>query len=240
MRDLIGPADQESAYAVQRLVAAQRTRGGARPCGRKVGLTSKAVQAQLGVDQPDFGVLFEDMIHVGGSEIPADRVLQPRVEAELAFMLEHDLVEGPLDAEQVRRATAYVVPALEVCGSRITGWNISFADTVADNASSGAVVVGEDAFRIDQVSTVDLAMSMSVDGVKVSAGTGRDCLGDPVLAVAWLAQISRGIGAPLRAGELVMSGALGPMFPLTPGARVTATFPDLGTVAMRLGEGNTT
>lgn len=116
---------------------------GARRCGRKIGLTSAAVQRQLGVDQPDFSVLFEDMVHADGVMLSSDAVLQPRVEAELAFVLDTDLGGGPLDAAQVRAAIEYVVPAREICGSRIRDWDISFADTVADNASSGAVVLGE-------------------------------------------------------------------------------------------------
>ena len=237
VRDLIGPGDQAAAYAVQQHVSEHRLSLGARRCGRKVGLTSEAVQAQLGVDQPDFGVLFEDMMHVDGSTVPLDAVLQPRVEAEIAFVLDEDLIDGPLDAVQVRMATAYVVPALEICGSRIQNWDITFADTVADNASSGAVVLGSKPTKIDEVDTADVQMKLSIDGAQLSTGSGRACLGDPINAVAWLARVSRDLGSPLRAGEVVMSGALGPMRPLGAGASVHAALTHLGTVTMRFDKG---
>ncbi|MBO9523438.1 MAG: fumarylacetoacetate hydrolase family protein [Nocardioidaceae bacterium] len=238
VRDLIGRDDQAAAYAVQRLVTEERIRRGARRCGRKIGLTSAAVQQQLGVDQPDSGVLFADMVHRDGALVPPGAVLQPRVEAEVAFVLGADLDDGPLDAGQVRAATAYVVAALEICGSRIQDWDISFADTVADNASSGAVVLGATPVGLAEVEPAEVAMLMTVDGAEVSTGTGRACLGDPVLAVAWLARVSREVGDPLRAGDLVMSGALGPMHPLAPGARVHAALTGLGTVTTTFGERN--
>ena len=138
VRDLIGHDDVDAGYAVQEVVNAGRVRDGDAVVGRKIGLTSRAVQEQLGVDRPDFGFLFEAMAYDDGDTIPVERVMQPRVEAEIAFVLAEDLAEGPLVAAQVRSATDYVCAALEVCGSRIRNCDITFGDTVADNASSGA------------------------------------------------------------------------------------------------------
>src|SRR5690606_1842960 len=136
VRSVIGDSDIPSAYAVQRELARMRTEHGAVVVGRKIGLTSAAVQRQLGVDQPDFGVLFADMDVSGRDEIPVDRLLQPKIEAEIAFVLAEDL-DGELDDARVRVAVEYAAPALEIVDSRIAGWDISITDTIADNASSG-------------------------------------------------------------------------------------------------------
>ncbi|GAB3203513.1 2-keto-4-pentenoate hydratase [Nocardia tengchongensis] len=220
VRDLIGPDDMATAYAVQRIGVRERVAAGARVVGRKIGLTAPAVQRQLGVDQPDFGVLFDDM---DAAAIPAGRrprLLQPRIEAELAFVLGADLDAEQLDPVGVRGAVEYAVAALEIVDSRIADWDISFGDTVADNASSGWYVLGGDRLSIEEFEPRDIAMSMTVDGEIVSTGTGSACLGDPLIALAWLARTARAVGDPLRAGEIVLSGALGPMVPLRPGVRV--------------------
>ncbi|WP_041818891.1 2-keto-4-pentenoate hydratase [Streptomyces davaonensis] len=237
VRDLIGRDDLAAAYAVQAVLTERRIAAGARVVGRKIGLTSEAVQRQLGVDQPDFGVLFDDMAYADDDTVPFGRVLQPRAEAEIAFVLGADLADGPLDREQVRAAIAYGVPALEICGSRIAGWDISFADTVADNASAGAYVLGEERLKLDEFDPVDVAMSMSINGEEVSTGSGAACLGDPVEAVVWLARTARELGEPLRAGQVVLSGALGPMRPAAAGDTVTATLSGLGAVTVRFSEG---
>lgn len=238
VRDLIGRDDLVAAYAVQELVTADRLARGAVVVGRKIGLTSAAVQQQLGVDQPDFGILFDDMAYAGGDTVPFGSVLQPRVEAEVAFVLKEDLADGPLDAEQVRGAIDYAVAALEICGSRIEGWDISFGDTVADNASAGAYVLGPVRKRLDAVEPKDVTMSMAIDGEVVSTGTGAACLGDPVSAVVWLARQARELGDPLRAGQVVLSGALGPMRPVHPGAEVVADITGLGKVSVRFSKGD--
>ncbi|MBC9735215.1 2-keto-4-pentenoate hydratase [Nocardioides marmotae] len=231
VRDLIGRDDVAAAYAVQQQLTDERVAAGARVVGRKIGLTSAAVQAQLGVDQPDFGVLFDDMAYADGDTVPAGSVLQPRVEAEVAFVLGADLAEGPLDHEQVRGAIASAVAALEICGSRVADWDISFGDTVADNASAGAYVLGADPRTLDQVEPREVTMSMSINDEVVSTGAGEACLGDPIEAVVWLARQAREFGEPLRAGQVVLSGALGPMRPVAPGDRVTATITGLGAVS---------
>ncbi|MFE1954310.1 2-keto-4-pentenoate hydratase [Streptomyces sp. NPDC059524] len=232
VRDLIGRDDVKAAYAVQQRLTTERIASGATVTGRKIGLTSAAVQRQLGVDQPDFGVLFDDMAYADGSVVPIDAVLQPRIEAEIAFVLGADLTEGPLDAAQVRAAITHAVAAIEICGSRVADWDISFGDTVADNASAGAYALGTRQVPLAGFDPVAAEMTMTVDGETVSTGTGAACLGDPVDAVVWLARQARELGEPLRAGQVVLSGALGPMRPVTPGCVVHATVSGLGTVSV--------
>ncbi|MFE4590332.1 2-keto-4-pentenoate hydratase [Streptomyces laurentii] len=232
VRDLIGRDDVVAAYAVQQRLTAERIAAGVTVVGRKIGLTSEAVQRQLGVDQPDFGVLFDDMEYAEGAAVPADAVLQPRVEAEIAFVLGADLAEGPLDDAQVRAAIDHAVAAIEICGSRVADWDISFGDTVADNASAGGYVLGTRRVPLTGFDPVAAEMTMTVDGETVSTGSGAACLGDPVAAVVWLARQARELGEPLRAGQVILSGALGPMRPVTPGTAVHATVTGLGSVSV--------
>lgn len=233
VRDLIGADDLDAAYAVQSRLVAARCAAGATVVGRKIGLTSAAVQQQLGVDRPDFGWLLDDMDLTGAAEIPASRLLQPKAEAEVAFVLAEDLADGPLDDTQVRAAVAHAVAALEIVDSRVAGWDIRFADTVADNASSGLYVLGTERRSLDEIEPVAVEMTMSIDGEVVSTGNGAECLGDPLIALAWLARTAREYGEPLRAGQVVLSGALGPMRDVHPGAVVTADISGLGTVTAR-------
>ncbi|MBF6191886.1 fumarylacetoacetate hydrolase family protein [Nocardia implantans] len=230
VRDLIGSGDVAAAYAVQELLTAERIAAGAEVVGRKIGLTSPAVQRQLGVDQPDFGVLFDDMRYRQDTPVPLSRLLQPKAEAEIAFVLGADLADGPLDDQQVRGAVDYAVAALEIVDSRIAGWDITFGDTVADNASSGLFVLGDERRTLDSFEPVSTRMRMSIDDVEVSTGTGAACLGDPLHALAWLARTTREFGRPLRAGQIVLSGALGPMAPIEGPGTVTADITGLGSV----------
>lgn len=227
VRDLIGDAE---AYAVQQHNVAQRVADGAVVVGRKIGLTSPAVQRQLGVDRPDFGVLLDDMAYEDGDELPVSGLLQPKIEAELAFVLKADLTEGPFDEEVIARAVGHVTASLEIVDSRISGWDITFADTVADNASSGLFVLGTDQVELGGVVPKDVEMVLSVNGVERSTGTGAACLGDPLTALAWLATTAADLGDPLRAGDVVLSGALGPMVGIEAGDQVEATITGLGTV----------
>jgi 2-keto-4-pentenoate hydratase len=235
VRDLIGATDVAVAYAVQQQLTEVRTAAGARVVGHKIGLTSPAVQRQLGVDQPDFGLLFDDMDVSAQPVVPLAGLLQPRVEAEIAFVLGADLDTEELTPERVRAAIAYAVPALEIVDSRIAGWDITIADTIADNASSGRFVLGDERVPLADFEPVDAVMTMTADGEVVSAGTGAACLGDPLAALAWLAAAARRYGRPLRAGQVVLSGALGPMVPVRAGAHVIATITGLGTVATTFG-----
>ncbi|GAA1510343.1 2-keto-4-pentenoate hydratase [Nocardioides humi] len=236
IRELVGATDIRLAYAVQQQLNRARLDAGARIVGRKAGLTSKAVQEQLGVDQPDLGVLFADMAYDAGSAVPVGDLLQPKVEGEIAFVLKEDLAEGDLDPDQVAAAIEYAVAAIEICDSRIADWDISFADTVADNASSGAYVLGTDRRTLAEFTPRDVEMRMTVTGQDDSTGTGAGCLGDPLLAVQWLARQARDLGEPLRAGQVILSGALGPMRPAAPGADVHVTITGLGEVSVHFAD----
>ncbi|WP_139984091.1 2-keto-4-pentenoate hydratase [Nocardioides litoris] len=235
VRDLIG-ADAAAAYAVQRAGIARRVESGATVVGRKVGLTSPAVQAQLGVDQPDLGVLLDDMGHPDGATVARAGLLQPKVEAEVAFVLGADLVDGDLGPDQVRAAVDHAVAAIEIVDSRIAGWDITFTDTVADNGSSALYVLGTTTRTLAEVEPIDVEMTMTRNGEVVSTGNGAACLGDPLLALAWLARTARNFGEPLRAGQVILSGALGPMVTVEPGDTFAAHISGLGTVSVTFDE----
>ncbi|MGW1617670.1 2-keto-4-pentenoate hydratase [Streptomyces sp. NPDC002172] len=230
VRDLLGPDDIGLAYAVQRRVVGDRIAAGARVVGRKIGLTSPSVQRQVGVDRPDFGVLLDDMDVTALPAVPSGRLLQPRAEAEIAFVLAADLDTDDLDLARVRSAVGYAVAALEVVDSRVAGWDITITDTVADNASSGLFVLGQQAVRLDEFEPRDVTMRLYADGKPASAGDGTACLGDPLAALLWLARTAREFGDPLRAGQVVLSGALGPLVPTPPGTTVRAEMSGLGSV----------
>ncbi|WP_432937094.1 2-keto-4-pentenoate hydratase [Kribbella sp. CA-253562] len=229
VRDLFADGDIDAAYDVQRLTTERLVTSGHRLVGRKIGLTSPAVQRQLGVDQPDFGALFDTMAVAHDGVVPAGRLLQPKVEAEVALVLGADLTGGDCTPADVRAATATVSPALEIVDSRIAGWDITIVDTVADNASSGLFVLG-DSLPLGDVEPADVGMQLYRGAELVSQGTGRDCLGDPLNAAAWLASTLARRGEPLRAGDVVLTGALGPMVPVVPGDVFTAVISGLGSV----------
>ncbi|HKX67485.1 MAG TPA: fumarylacetoacetate hydrolase family protein [Intrasporangium sp.] len=235
VRGLLGEADLDAAYAVQRRLADRRSAAGARVVGRKIGLTSPAVQAQLGVDQPDFGVLFDDMDVSGISAVPAGTLLQPRAEAEVAFVLGADLDGPDLSIDSVRAAVDHAVAAIEIVDSRVAGWDIRITDTIADNGSSGLFVLGDQRVSLEQFQPAAVTMTMYADDLLVSEGTGAACLDDPLNALLWLARTAQQVGDPLRAGQVVLSGALGPMHSVTPGSTVRAEISSLGTVSVRFG-----
>jgi 2-keto-4-pentenoate hydratase len=236
VRDLLGEDDIRLAYQVQQELTARRLATGATAVGRKIGLTARAVQQQLGVDQPDFGVLFGDMDVSSAGGVPTSGLLQPKIEAEVAFVLSHDLDDDNLDMAAVRDAVDYAVAALEIVDSRVAGWDIRITDTVADNASSALYVLGKHRVGLDAFEPREVEMVMSVDGVLSSRGNGAACLGDPLAAVLWLANAARDLGDPLRAGEVVLSGALGPMVPVHPGTTVRAEVSSLGAVSVSFAE----
>jgi len=226
-------ADIDLAYQVQNALIARRTAAGARIVGRKIGLTNPKVQAQLGVDRPDFGVLLDDMHTVPDEPVDIGRLLQPKIEAEIAFVLSADLDQaGPIDEADVAAATDHIVAALEIVDSRIAGWDISILDTVADNGSSAMFALGDQPVPLDGLDLAVTSMSMTRDGEVVSEGTGADCLGGPLAAVAWLARTVRDFGNPLRAGDVILSGALGPMVTVEPGCSFTANITDVGAITV--------
>ena len=228
LRDGLEPTDAAGAYAVQAANTAYWVGEGRRVVGRKVGLTAKSVQAQLGVDQPDFGVLFDDMEIADGSELLATKSLQPKAEAEVAIILKADLLDVDTSPEQVAAAVGEVMAAIEIVDSRIADWKITFADTVADNGSSAFYVLGKDRKRLGGLDLWTCGMALEVNGEVVSLGAGVACLGHPLNAAAWLARTLAARGEPLRAGDLVLTGALGPMVAIQPGDHVRASIGGLG------------
>lgn len=238
VRDLVqqaaneqGAAALDLAYAVQQCNNAADIAAGWRPVGHKIGLTSRAVQRQLGVEQPDFGRLFAQMARGDGQPIAWTDCQQPKVEAEIALVLEHDLCHERHTLADIIRATAFALPAIEVVGSRVANWDISLLDTVADNASSGLFVLGSRPVRLERLDLVNCGMSLSLRGEPVSVGAGAACLDNPLNAALWLADTMARLGEPLRAGDLVLTGALGPMVAVRPGDVFSAEIQGLGRVS---------
>ncbi|MBO2463686.1 2-keto-4-pentenoate hydratase [Actinomadura violacea] len=234
VRDLITAAGD--AYAVQNRMTEKWLGEGRRLSGRKIGLTSRAVQEQMRVDSPDFGMLYADMAVPDGDEIPAGAVLQPRVEAEVALVLEHDLTHERHTVADLIRATAFALPAIEIVGSRIRDWDITLADTVADNASSGMYALGNRPVRLEDVDLRLCGMVIERRGEQLSSGTGAACLGHPLNAALWLADTLARVGRPLRAGDTVLTGALGPVVPAAPGDVFEARIDGLGDVRVAFGK----
>ncbi|MEV0057525.1 fumarylacetoacetate hydrolase family protein [Saccharopolyspora shandongensis] len=237
VRNLVGADDISIGYAIQELLTLRKLRDGGRVVGRKIGLTSPAVQQQLGVGQPDFGILFHDMARTELEAIDLRSLIAPKVEAEVAFVLAADLDDRELSREAVRDKVDYVAPALEIVDSRIKNWDISIVDTVADNASSALFVLGQQKTPIDDLDLAGVQMELINAGDVVSTGDGAACLGSPLNALLWLARTYRKLGRNLRAGEVILSGALGPMAPVEPGAEYRATISGIGTVSARFDEG---
>jgi len=221
------------AYMIQQLNLERRLADGARLIGRKVGLTSAPMQQMLGVDEPDYGVLLDDMLIEEGDDIDLGRLIEPRVEAEIAFLMGDDLAGPGASAVAAAHAVAGAMPALEIIDSRIAGWKITLTDTVADNASSALLVLGG---RVTPVRALDLRLlgtTISRNGVHVDSGAGAAVLGNPLRCVAWLANKLSAFGASLRAGDIVLAGALHRAIPVRDDDVIRAEFAHLGAVTAR-------
>lgn len=230
VRDQLGVANVDAAYGVQEANTAYWLKGGRRLVGRKIGLTSRAVQKQLGVDQPDYGMLFADMAVPDGFEIGRSRLMQPKAEGEVAFVMGRDLDSEQITVADVIRAVEFALPAIEIVDSRIANWDIRIVDTIADNASSGLYVLGNEPKRLEGLDLRKCTMLMEAGGEKLSSGLGEACLGHPINAVLWLAQVMGRVGRPLKAGDTVLSGALGPMAAVKWGSVVEVSIGGLGSV----------
>jgi 2-keto-4-pentenoate hydratase len=223
----------DDAYAIQTHVTNDRLSAGRRIVGRKIGLTSRPMQQLLGVREPDYGVLLDDMFVEDGDVIDIDTLLQPRVEAELAFVMERDLVGPGVTTANALASIGGVFPAIEVVDSRIADWRIRLVDTVADNASSGLLVMGG---RLRKVTELDLRLVGVVvtrGGALIDTGAGAAALGNPARCVAWLANKLASFGDILRAGDVVLPGAVHRMVPVRPGDVFRAEYAHLGAVTAR-------
>jgi 2-keto-4-pentenoate hydratase len=235
IRDLIAPTDVASAYAVQEFNTKYWLGRGRKLVGRKIGLTAVAVQKQLGVDQPDFGLLFDDMLAAEDRAIPFAELMQPKVEAEIAIVLKKPLTKTQHSVADIADATDYACAAIEIVGSRIANWDIKLADTIADNASSSHFVLGARKVPLARADLVNCAMTMVRRGETVSTGSGAACMGNPLNAAVWLADTMVKYGRPLQAGDVIMTGALGPMVAVSAGDVVEARIEGLGQVRATFG-----
>lgn len=221
----------EDAYEIQRALTQHWIESGRRIVGRKIGLTSAAMQRQLGVDRPDFGVITDDMLIPAGERVARDRFIQPRVEPELAFVMAHDLSGPDIEPHHVRSAVTHVAPAIEIIDSRVADWRIQIADTIADNASSGAVVVGLPV-EIEHVRLRGMGCILRADGEIRATGAGGAVLGSPLIAIAWLVRTLHQFGEGLRAGDLVIPGSMTPARPVDAATSWSAEFEGVGRVSV--------
>jgi 2-keto-4-pentenoate hydratase len=230
LTDVYPDLSVEDAYQVQLRAIKQKVQEGERIVGKKIGLTSVAMQNLLGVDQPDYGHLLDSMEVSNKGMISLDRLFQPKVEGEIAFVLRRDLTGPSVTVEDVLDATDYIAPALEIVDSRITDWKITLADTVADNASSGLFVIGEDRFSLKDIDLPSIKMNLVKNGERINSGYGSDVLGHPAKCVAWLANKLSQYNVELKAGEVILSGALSAAVAAEKGDVFTAEFSHIGKV----------
>lgn len=220
------------AYQIQIAITEKKIQKGRSIIGKKVGLTSLAMQKMLGVDEPDYGHLLDDMKCVDGEEIEIDEFLSPKVEAEIGFVLKEELKGPNITFLDVLMATDYVVPTIEIIDSRISDWKIKLVDTVADNGSSAKVVVGENRSEIDGFDLRSLGMVLYQNGEMVATGSGAAALGHPAHAIAWLVNKLSEFNITLKAGELILPGALSAAIAVKAGDTISANFGPLGTVSV--------
>ena len=228
LRDTLEPDNVDDAYQIQQINTDYWLAKGHKIIGRKIGLTSPVVQAQLGVDQPDFGVLFENMQIPNDGKLSSKELIQPKAEAEIAIVLGSDIDNTECTEEQFLNASDYAVTAIEIVDSRIEDWKITFADTVADNGSAARFVLGSVKHSLIDLDLYTCGMVLEVDGKITSMGTGAACLGHPLKAGAWLARTLAAKQVPLRAGDIILTGALGPMVTLSAGQKIEAKIGGLG------------
>ncbi|AJQ47130.1 MULTISPECIES: 2-oxopent-4-enoate hydratase [Pseudomonas] len=223
----------EQAYQVQLAMIQHRLEGGQKVIGKKIGVTSQVVMDMLGVDQPDFGHLLSDMLYVDGAAISLDGLIAPKAEGEIAFVLKEDLRGPGVTVADVLRATAYVMPCFEIVDSRIRDWKIRIQDTVADNASAGAFVLGGQGAAPREVDLACVGMTLEKNGEVVATGAGAAALGHPANAVAWLANKLGQLGIGLNKGEVILSGSLAAMVPVQPGDQLRVSLGGIGSASVR-------
>jgi 2-oxopent-4-enoate/cis-2-oxohex-4-enoate hydratase len=223
----------ENAYAIQQRLMARRLEEGERIIGKKIGVTSQAVMDMLGVGQPDFGLLTDAMVVEQGTEVPMGRLIQPKAEGEIAFVLKHDLAGPGVTVADVLRATEGVMACFEIVDSRIRDWKIKIQDTVADNASCGVFVLGDRLVDPRQLDLLTTGMVLEKNGRVVGTGAGAATMGSPAIAVAWLANTLGRLGMGLKAGEVILSGALSAMVPVVAGDNLRVSIAGIGGCSIR-------
>jgi 2-oxopent-4-enoate/cis-2-oxohex-4-enoate hydratase len=225
-----GALDIDDAYRISLRLLQRRQADGERVVGKKIGVTSKPVQEMLGVHQPDFGFLLDKMQVADASTVSLTkaRLIQPRAEGEIAFVLAKDLQGPGVTAEQVLDATDYVTPCFEIVDSRIENWKIKIQDTIADNASCGVFVLGDSRVKPHMLDLPSVTMDIRKNGKQVASGEGRAVQGHPATAVAWLANTLGKFGIPFGKGEIILSGSLAPLLPIAPGDKFEMMLAGIG------------
>jgi 2-oxopent-4-enoate/cis-2-oxohex-4-enoate hydratase len=223
----------EDAYAIQLRMVGRRVAAGERIIGKKIGVTSKPVQDFLGVFEPDFGQLTSGMVCTESDGIDLNGLIQPKAEAELAFVLKHDLVGPGITATDVIRATDHVSPCFEIVDSRIQDWKIKIQDTVADNASCGVFILGATKADPRDVDLTLAGMTLTKNAALFSTGVGAAVQGSPINAVVWLANTLGRLGLPFRAGEVILSGSQSQLVPVTTGDELVCHVGGLGRCTAR-------
>jgi len=237
IRDALPERTLQCAYEIQEFTTRHSLENGRRLTGRKIGLTSRAIQQQLRMDTPDFGMLFADMEVAHGGTVEPGRLIAPKVEAEMAFVLARPIERPDATLHEVLDSVAWVWPALEIVDSRIADWDLSILDTVADNASAGLYVLGSSPRRPADVDFRLAGMVLERNGAPESCGAAAACLGSPLNALQWLARVLAQGSRPLAAGDLILTGALGPMLTARPGDYFDARIDGLGSVSVRFAKG---
>ena len=218
----------EDAYQIQLKLMAKRIAQGESVVGKKIGITAKVVMKMLGVDQPDFGHLMSGMEFQESQSLPFNKFCQPKGEGEIAFLLKKDLKGPGITHDQIIDATECVMPAFEIVDSRIQDWNIKIQDTVADNASAGAFVIGSSRTRLKSIDLATCGIVLKKNGEIIGTGTGAATLDHPLNAVAWLANTLGSLGMNLKAGEIILSGSLSVMFPIKSGDNLEIEIEGMG------------
>lgn len=237
LRDRIEGITIVDAYHIQARMIERRVAAGETVIGKKIGVTSKAVQQAIGVFEPDFGILTSAMAYEDGAVIDMGKLIQPKAEAEIAFVLKSDLKGPGVTAADVLRATDHVRACFEIVDSRIDDWDIRIQDTVADNASCGVYALGAEKVDPRDVDLALAGMLVEKNGDVAVTGVGAAVQGSPVNAVAWLANTLGRLGMPFLAGETILSGALGPMFPVEAGDNLTVRIGGIGTCSISFTHG---
>lgn len=225
----------QDAYKIQQANIERRLQSGGRIVGKKIGLTSPAMQQMLGVGEPDYGQLLEDMLVYQGVDVDSSVLLQPRIEGEIAFVMDRDLMGPGVTPTDVARATAGVTPALEIIDSRVKDWKIKIQDTVADNASSAAFVIGSGFIPLGKLDLRHVGFVFTKNGELAGTGAGAAVLGSPLQAVAWLINKLGEMGVGVKAGEIILSGAASAAVPVAPGDSIHLVVDRLGEVGCRFG-----